>query len=99
MKALPMPADDRGGLDHDQCRPPATPYPREPDPKHPVTRPQLRSPGFPVIGGQLLPQGEVFGHQRCLTAGERPQGGEEQVQRFDHGTASLVDLGMTREKS
>jgi hypothetical protein len=47
----------------------------------------------------LLPQGEVFGHQRCLTAGERPQGGEEQVQRFDHGTASLVDLGMTREKS
>ena len=80
-KALPMPSDDRLGLDDQQGGFPVGPHTPPPDPEDPIRRGQLPSLRRKATeNGQLLSQGEVLQsklRRGLAQRGNRAQHGEQ----------------------
>ena len=73
LETWKVPGDDRLRLDHDQGPFPTGPEAAEQNPEHAVSGSNSRMPLIPLVGGQLLAQGQVLDGE----ASARPAGSPE----------------------
>ena len=80
-ETLPMPTDDRVGLDNDENRPPSLPQSGKPDPEYAVALAQSGTLDYLLQDYQLLAERKILGRQgswvrRRLDAADRGPSGE-----------------------
>jgi hypothetical protein len=79
-----VPANHRLGFDDDQGFLPRIPELGQPDPEDPIGRAQTRAPAGPLVGRELLSQGQILEDERLSSPAERSHHGGGEGQNRGH---------------